>query len=314
LLAGKFSGIENGAMLYDSKKMKPLFLLKTGLPGSSFAFEIARQIGFPDDVLRNASEKTGKTQLDFDKQIQNMEHEKAELIKKSTEVKVADEFLLEMIKKYQNLYDNLNSKKEEIITNAKDEASRILKESNKMVEKTIKEIRESQAEKDKTLAVRKELKEFKENLEQSAVPGSQFPVPGSQSTGKTISKLKDSQSPDSKPPTTHQLISSSANLLTSQPVRPYQTYIDDLNQKLAAFQITLDLRGKRAEESLSILQHYIDDAILLNIPEVRILHGKGNGILRQITRDYLRSVNEVKKYQDAPLELGGAGITIITFK
>jgi DNA mismatch repair protein MutS2 len=98
------------------------------------------------------------------------------------------------------------------------------------------------------------------------------------------------------------------------PKSPYQSYLNELQSKLENYQLTLDLRGKRAEESLSILQHYIDDAILLNMTEVRILHGKGNGILRQITRDYLRSVKEVKKYQDAPLEQGGAGITIIIFK
>jgi DNA mismatch repair protein MutS2 len=102
--------------------------------------------------------------------------------------------------------------------------------------------------------------------------------------------------------------------LTSPPVRTYQTYIDDLNQKLAHYQLTLDLRGKRADEALSLLQRYIDDAILLNMNEVRILHGKGNGILRQITRDYLRSIKEIKKYQDAPMESGGTGITVVTFK
>jgi len=301
LLAGRFTGIENGAMLYDSKKLQPLFILKTGLPGSSFAFEIARQIGFPDDVLRNASEKTGNTQLDFDKQIQDIEQEKAELVKKSTEVKVADEFLLEMIKKYQKLYDTLNNKKEEIITNAKDEASRILKESNKMVEKTIKEIRESQAEKNKTLTARKELKEFKENLEQSAAGSQQLTnSPDHQITRSPIHQITNS--PD------HQFTSS------PPPKSPYQSYLNELQTKLENFQLTLDLRGKRAEESLSILQHYIDDAILLNLTEVRILHGKGNGILRQITRDYLRSIKEIKKYQDAPLEQGGAGITVINFK
>jgi DNA mismatch repair protein MutS2 len=147
LLSSRLSGIENAAMLYDSHKMKPLFILQTGIPGSSFAFEIARQIGFPEDVLGNAAEKTGLTQLNFDRQLQDLELEKAEMTGKASELKVADDFLHELINKYQKLYDDLKKREGEIILKAKDEALSLLKESNKQIEKTIKEIRESQAEK-----------------------------------------------------------------------------------------------------------------------------------------------------------------------
>jgi DNA mismatch repair protein MutS2 len=298
--------------------MQPLFRLQTGIPGSSFAFEIARKIGFPDDVLENAAQKTGQTQLNFDRQLQDLEIEKAEMNRKASEVQVADDFLHELISKYQKLNDDLKKREEEIIRKAKEEALSLLKESNKQIEKTIKDIRESQAEKNRTLAARKELQEFRAKIDDTGVkqPGfSQRSAAGSrQSTGKVVSKPEDSFPTDTDHSSTHQLISSSVHKISNTPPRLYQTYIDDLNQKLAHYQLTLDLRGKRADEALSMLQRYIDDAILLNIKDVRILHGKGNGILRQITRDYLHSVREVQKYQDAPLEQGGAGITSVSFK
>jgi DNA mismatch repair protein MutS2 len=291
LLAGRVEGIVNGAMLYDSNRMKPLYQLKTGKPGSSFAFEIARQIGFPEQVLDRAESKTGTSQLDFDKALQNLESEKTEITQKSTELRVADDFLNEMIAKYKALYENLESTKQEIIRKAKEEALQILNDSNRIVERTIREIRESQAEKEKTKEVRLEILKQKEILEKEKENTEE-----KKESPKKLKKIEPSE------------------LVTSKPRSPYQSYFDDLNRKLQHFELTLDLRGKRAEETFAILQRYIDDAVLLNIPEVRILHGKGNGILRQITREYLASVKEVKKYGDEALERGGAGITVVSFR
>jgi DNA mismatch repair protein MutS2 len=288
LLAGKIPGIANGAMLYDTAKMKPLYLLKTGKPGSSFAFEIARQIGFPSEVLNAAASKTGTSQLDFDRELQNLEAEKTELLQKSTEIKVADEFLNEMITKYTRLKEELEVSQKEILRKAKEEALNILNESNRLIEKTIKEIRESQADKIRTKDVRQEIQELKSKIEQD--------TPEEDKKGKKLMPIIPKQ-------------------FTVSPVRgPYQSFYDDLQRKLLHFELTLDLRGKRADEAHALLQRYIDDAILLNIPEVRILHGKGNGILRQITRDYLSSVKEVRKFGDEELERGGAGITVVGFR
>ena len=150
LLAARESGIVNAAMLYDLKKLKPLYQLKIGQPGSSFAFEIAHDIGFPNDVLNGARLKTGKSQLDFDRELQNLEVEKQEINQKNSELKVADDFLAELIKKYEKLNADLESKKQEILGKAKDEARVLLDNSNKIIEKTIREIRESQAEKSQT--------------------------------------------------------------------------------------------------------------------------------------------------------------------
>jgi DNA mismatch repair protein MutS2 len=289
LLAGRVEGVVNGAMLFDSKKMKPMYKLKTGQPGSSFAFEIAESIGFPKEVLRNASEKTGTGQLDFDKQLQDLEVERQEVSKRSTEIRVADDFLNELILKYQKLNEELEKSKKEILAEANAEAARLLKDSNKLIEKTIKEIRESQADKERTKEVRKELGNYKEMVEGR----------GAKDEGR-VQNFKTSEIQNLSPSPPHHPTKS-----------PYSSYMDDLNSKLAHFQLTLDLRGKQVDEAYSLLQRYIDDAILLSLSEVRILHGKGNGVLRQVTRDYLKSVKEVKKFQDENLERGGAGITVV---
>ncbi len=299
LLATREHGIVNGAMLYDIKKLKPLYQLKIGKPGSSFALEIAHEIGFPNDVLINAKSKTGKSQLDFDRELQNLEVEKQEIGKKNTELKVADDFLAELISKYEKLTADLELKKKEIIGKARDEAQQLLANSNKIIEKTIKEIRESQAEKNRTKEIRAELIAVKEKLLQQPKPEMQNPK----------SQIQITQpEPPHKPAIKPGLIGSEA-----RPHR-FQTYFDDLNAKQINFSLTLDLRGNRVDESLALLQRYIDDAVLFSIHEVRILHGKGNGVLRQVTRDYQRTQKEVKSVRDAPIESGGAGITVVSFR
>ncbi|MCK9204290.1 MAG: Smr/MutS family protein [Bacteroidales bacterium] len=300
LLASREPGIVNGAMLFDLKKLKPLYRLKTGKPGSSFALEIAHEIGFPAEALQKARKKTGKSQLDFDRELQNLEVEKEEITKKEDELKVADDFLAELVHKYEKLNADLETKKKEILEKARNEARQLLDDSNRIIEKTIKEIREAQAEKSKTKEAREELAKVKVEM-----------------MGDKGSEIKDNKTPISLPSSQ---ISHSPSPISnpSAPVSkvksPYQAYLNDLQQRSDQFSLTLDLRGKRVEEALPLLQRYIDDAILLSIHEVRILHGKGNGVLRQVTRDYLRSQKEVKSARDASLETGGAGITEVSFR
>jgi len=298
LLSGREAGILNGAMLFDLKNLKPLYRLKTGKPGSSFAFEIAQEIGFPKNVLDMARTKTGKSQLDFDRELQNLEVEKEQLSKQTTEMRVADDFLAELIAKYENLTASLESKKKEILETAREEARELLENSNKIIEKTIKEIREAQAEKGRTKEVRAELTELKEKLISDM----------RSEKGDRGSAIGD-QGPAIKP----KIIPNSSFLIPNSNSSPYQGYIDDLHAKLLNFELTLDLRGKRVDEALALLQHYIDDATLLSLNEVRILHGKGNGVLRQVTRDYLRSRKEVRSARDEAIERGGTGITLVTF-
>jgi DNA mismatch repair protein MutS2 len=351
LLAGKAEGISNGAMLFDSVKMKPLYILLTGKPGSSFAFEIAETIGLQKDVLKNAKEKAGITHLSFDKQLQDLDVQKNELDKKETQLRVADDFISEMIDKYQKLTEDLERSKKDIIAKAKEEALDLLENTNKIIENTIKDIKESQAEKGKTKEVREKLEEFsktiKEESRQSAVgsrqskkdrknkeikeevkilntpieKGDHVRITGQDTIGEVIGidkkevyisfgiaqlktkidKLEKVSSEDYKRQT-------EKNKHTGK--RPQL----DLSEKIKKFQSTIDLRGMRVDEAISEIQHYIDDAVLLTVPEVRILHGKGNGVLRHLVHQYLRSIPEVKKFGDEVLEKGGHGITVVYFK
>jgi len=273
--------IQNGAMLFDTRNMKPLYLLKQGKPGSSFAIEIATSIGFPEEELKRASELIGGSQLDFEQQLQDLEVEKSEVKKKTTELQVADEFIGELIANYEKRIAELDRSKNEILQQAREEAQQLLQDSNKLIERTIKEIRESQADKEKTKAARSEIREARSAITPKSPEGDLLPPLEGEGRGGVIN--------------------------------PKPSYTDIIQQKQETFTLTLDLRGKRADEAFMDLQHFIDDAILLSIHEVRILHGKGTGALREVTRNYLKGRKEVKGYHDEALERGGAGVTVATF-
>jgi DNA mismatch repair protein MutS2 len=349
LMSKEGNGIVNGAMLFDTKAMQPLFSLKIGKPGSSFAFEIARKIGFPKEVLKNAEKKTGKKQLDFDEQLQQLDIERKELEKKRVEVGVADNFLSEMIDKYEKLSRDLKLKKEEIIEKARQEALEIVDSSNKLIENTIKEIRETQADKEKTKKLRQELEKEKERIVEKTVSEKKFKT-GKQKneSGPTKNKVEVTRPVAvgdivklKEQGVTAEVISikgrdvvlsfNSITLKTTldriektgkikAPQKPasgrnrYSSYTDEINKKMANFNLQIDVRGKRGEEALDIVKHYIDDAILLNIGEVRILHGKGYGTLRSLIHDYLNTIPEIKSFKDEHIERGGHGITVVVFK
>ncbi|HNW97072.1 MAG TPA: Smr/MutS family protein [Bacteroidales bacterium] len=349
LLAEKNPGIINGAMLFDTDKMKPRYELSIGKPGSSFAFEIAETIGLQKDVMKKAKEKAGIKQISFDRQLQNLDVQKKNLDQKEEQLKVADDFLAEMIDKYQNLYDELEKRKKEIISKAREEAANMLDDTNKIIENTIKEIKETQAEKEKTSIARKKLDDFKEKL---------IAKKNTDEDGSSIRRIKDKnkkvpvkilQTPIEKGDyvriSGQELIGEVIGIDNKEALIVFgttqiKTKIDklekvshedfksqsgrykssgkkvlfDINEKIKNFKISIDIRGMRVDEALSALQNYIDDAVLLSVPEVRILHGKGDGILRKITRDYLRKVKEVKHLEDEILEKGGHGITVVYFR
>ncbi|RLD53869.1 MAG: endonuclease MutS2, partial [Bacteroidetes bacterium] len=346
LMAKPGNGIINGAMMFDTKAMKPLYRLKMGNPGSSFAFEIARNIGFPKQVLKRAENKTGKKQLDFDEQLQQLETEKRELAKKQQKYNMADDFLSEMIDKYEKLLKDIKSKKSEIISNAGIEAARLLKSSNKLIENTIREIREADAEKEKTKKLRKQLEEKSKELEKRAV-----------SEKKTFAKVKTPETTMPEPTKSSPIVKgdivkildqgvsgevierkgediivefnsvrlrttvdklekakSGEKLKISRSNRRGRQLMDQLSDKMASFDLKADVRGKRGEEALSEIKQYIDDAILLSISEVKILHGTGHGILRQLIHDYLKTIDQIKSFGDERVELGGHGVTVVKFR
>ena len=357
IIADKTDGLINGAMLFDSNKMLPLYQLQIGKPGSSFAFEIAKKIGFPNYVINSAKKKSGSKHIRFDQQLQQLETDKILLQKKHQKVDSVDDELSRTVEKYTDLLSSLDKSRKQLIADAKSEALKIIEESNKIVEKTIRDIKEAEADKSKTKIIRegleqtkialrddlnirsvqkkhttdkkkdaetrkkKEVKQKPQKLDLSRTPevGDYVMVRNTDIIGELISVSGN----DAVVNVNNLKLKTSLNKLeiTKKPKnRPnqfkssYSNIVGDINKKAANFSISIDLRGKRADEALAELQKYIDEAMLLSVKEVSILHGKGNGILRPIIREYLQSIDEIKHYGDASLEQGGAGITRVTLE
>ncbi len=346
LAAERLDGTLNGAMLFDVKELKPLYRLKTGKPGSSFAFEIARKIGFPQDVLNRARKKSGGKHLQFDTQLQQLEADKISMEKWQKELLASDEKLAQLKAKYKQLTEQLEKEKKQILRQAGEEALEILRQSNRKIENTIRRIKESRADKEETRKARAELESAKKELEKSLSgpvkpqkkkqPGKVSPAPKEKppagplkpgdfvevKASGTVGELLSIEGKEATVNVNHIRLKIATDKLVKTLKRPgknaskrsYSGVMHDINQKAAQFELTLDLRGKRAEEAMESLTRYIDDALLLGIKEVNILHGKGYGILRDIIREYLSSVPEIERFGDAPVELGGAGITKVWFR
>ncbi|MEA3503937.1 MAG: Smr/MutS family protein, partial [Bacteroidota bacterium] len=337
-IADETSGMVNGAMLFDTKKMNPLFILKIGKPGSSFAFEIAEKIGLSKKLLKKAALKSGTTQLDFDKQLAQLELDKREIEKKQIELKVADSFLSDMIDKYENLNKELESSKKSIIKEARTEAREIVSGSNKLIENTIRDIKQAKAEKTETKKIRKKLSNEKERLvnadkketkkikkstsnsKEKISIGSYVKIKGQNNAGKIIEiqKKKATVAFDSFNFTTsiNQLeitTPQKENKVNISSTQNYSKFTDALNKKAANFKLSLDVRGNRAEEAINKTMQYIDDSILIGIHEVEIIHGKGDGILRSAIHELLSNTKEVKSFSDQNPDTGGHGVTIVTF-
>jgi len=345
LLASNFSGFMNGAMLYDTKHMKPLFVLKTGKPGSSFAFEIALNISFPKEILEKAGEKVGHAKLDFDKQMQDLEAERLELNQKEKQLQQADEMLNGLIGRYSSMKEELDRKQKEILEKAKTDAQSILSKSNQIIEKTIRDIRQSQADASRTKQLRAEINEFSEKIKEPAAEeitiekqkeevhqpviatgkpvekGSRVRMKGQIETGEVTDISGNDATVAFNTVILRVKTENLEVVATNTPVRKvvnrgiaYQNMVNDMNARTANFRLTIDVRGKRADETESLIQRYIDEAVMLHVSEVSILHGKGNGILRSVIRNYLSGLPEVKHLSDASLESGGSGITLVTLK
>ncbi|MEA1886251.1 MAG: Smr/MutS family protein [Bacteroidota bacterium] len=355
-------GIVNGAMMFDNHRMEPLFRLHIGEPGSSFAFEIARRIGLPEQILDTASKKAGKDHIDFDRHLKDVLRDKRYWERKRQNIRMESKKLEDLVNSYEKEISELKSERKEIIKRAREEAEAILAEANRTVEKTIKEIREAQAEKEKTKESRKQLEKLREGIDRSTeeedkkiaekrkklkekhkrtrIPvvedrekvkpehtqkkitgpikvGEKVVMEGSDRVGEVISTDKNKVSI-----AFGNIISSvnyskvrraSAGELASANIKPSSSA--DLNwdvtRRRARFSPDRDVRGLRAEEALHAVREFIDEAIMVQYPVLRILHGKGDGILRQVIREYLSTVDLVKDYYDEHVESGGSGITIV---
>ena len=372
--ADSHDGIANGAMLYDRHEMRPLFQLAIGQPGSSFAVEIARKTGIPEEVIKEASEMVGSDYIQSDKYLQDIVRDKRYWENKRQNVHQREKELERTVARYEKEIAELEQSRKEILRKAKEQAEELFKESNKKIENAIREIRESQAEKEETKKIREELNEFKvgiseidtkanddliakkirqiqerkerhkkhkdekaERERQAAAKLREASVKAAKKEGRnlevgdcvrikgltTVGKI---ESIDGKNATVI-----FGDMRTKMPASRLE-YVDDVeskkeitasvynisretretidNRKLN-FHQDLDVRGMRGDEALNAVMYFIDDACLVGMSRVRILHGKGNGILRQLIRQYLGTVPSVTGFRDEHVQFGGAGITVV---
>jgi DNA mismatch repair protein MutS2 len=334
LLADNHEGIINGAMLFDTRFMQPMYIMLTGKPGSSFAFEIAKKIGFPKQILDDAANITGDQHLKFEKQLQQLEVDKKAIRKKEQDLRIADQLLTEVVEKYKKLLAELEGKKKQYLRDAAAEAQELIAKANSQIERTIKEIKEAQAEKTKTKEIRQNLEKTKEEIAQKA---KEVAEAKKKEETEVVLKVGDTVCIEEMQvvgeilaisDTDATILFDSIRLRTSpdklrkvsraearKTQRRWQSGIaEDLSEKAEHFDLTLDVRGKRADEALDIVDKYLDEAKLLSIKEVSILHGKGNGILRKLIREKLSHMREVERFCDASLETGGTGITRVYFR
>jgi DNA mismatch repair protein MutS2 len=343
LMADSNEGIVNGAMLYDTTNMQPLYKLKIGKPGSSFAFEIAQNIGLQPHILEKARTKSGKSHLDFEQQLQQLEVDKDEIKRKQQELKVADDFLSEMIDKYTNLNTRLENSKSAIIRQAKEDATALINQSNRIIENAVRMIKESNAEKEVTQEARENIQHFKEKLDkpEQLIKKSRQKAPQAEVKPKlpifigdfvriigqhTIGEVESIKNEKAVllansirvtlPLNQLEKVSKAEAKQQSKPAKTntYGNIMSNINEKAGKFNPAIDVRGKRAEEALVLVKQWIDEAILLSVYELSILHGKGNGILRHVIREYLSGIPEVKNYRDEHIERGGDGKTLVSLK
>jgi DNA mismatch repair protein MutS2 len=362
--AASADGIFNGAMLFDTGKMEPLFRLEAGKPGSSFAFEIARKIGLPEEILSGAASRVGEEHIDFDRHLKDVIRDKQYWERKRRNIRQVEKKLEQDLEKYVLRLEAAEKEKKEIISAARQEARQLLEGVNRKIENTIRQIKESQAEKEKTLRARKELSELRKQVDQDTAAdtvdagGKLSRLRARQEKLRRKGEKKDEAAPGKKTSRepagkgiskgdhvviedrgiTGEVLDVSGktvmvafgNMITTTDIKKLRKLsrdeiresppavppagarvMFDLRQKKLTFRPEKDVRGMRADEAIEVVESLIDDAVMVNAGQVRILHGKGNGILRQLIREYLATVPVVASFRDEHVEFGGSGITIV---
>lgn len=295
-------GVVNGAMLYDRGAMRPLFQLSIGQAGSSFAIEIARQIGLSEPIIRYATDLVGEEHIDYDKQLQDIARDKRYWEKKREAIRKKEKVLEERIAQYEEQMSDIKAKKKEMLEEARQQAADLLQQSNATIERTIREIKEAKADKEKTKKARSKVESLKQKVEREKP---QVEIPKTPKVMRDFSELK-------------KLAKNGSVALSSQPSTVRNTS-NIVHSRTVSFERTLDLRGYRADEALERLIAYMDDALMVGAGEVTILHGTGTGALKQLTRDYLNGLNRQRHkrgqvaldFGDGDVNHGGAGLTIV---
>lgn len=363
------SGVVNGAMLYDRHEMRPLFQLAIGQPGSSFAIEIARKTGIPDEVIRDASAIVGSDYIQSDKYLQDIVRDKRYWENKRQNIHQYEKTLEQRIAKYESDIKEIGQNRKDILRKAREQAEELLRESNRKIENTIREIKEKQAEKEETRRIREELNAFKDEVSgmdsnaqdelierkirqiqqrkerkekrkkekadkklaasdkpavSHEIQKKREPAPGDSVRMKGLTAVGRIEAIDGKTATVifgdikskiavNKLEittpeNKSANNVTMSIGRQAREAID--SRKLN-FKQDIDVRGMRGDEAINAVTYFIDDAILVGMSRVRILHGTGTGILKQLIRQYLATIPNVTGFKDEHVQFGGAGITVV---
>ena len=350
-------GIINGAMAFDNHLMQPLFQLTIGKPGSSFAFEIARKIGLPEDILSQASQKAGVKNINYDRHLKDIARDKRYWETRRQNIRQEEKRLGELIEEFEKELSGTKNLKKEIIAKAKGEAENLLRDSNRMIENTIRQIKESQAEKEKTKDLRQQLEEFRNIVAEESKPlvtETEEKILKLSAKAKKIRRekvIEKSESPHStieplKPGDPVRMIDTMAagevvaikgkrvqvetgsvrisvaidkverisRSELKKSLRSNQASVEtdpSVSLRKINFKPEIDIRGVRGEEALYLVRDLIDDALIVQHRNLRILHGKGNGILREMVRQYLGTIDVVKSFRDEHVEFGGSGITVV---
>ena len=366
--ASNHRGVANGAMMFDVQNIRPLFRLEMGEPGSSFAIEIARKIGLPEELIRSASEKAGSEVISLERQLREVARNRNYWEQKRERIRIADKRVEEMESEYAERLSRLKEERAAIIRQAKEDAKGILEQTNRTIENTVRIIRESQAEKETTRLARREIEALKENVingvdylsaeserveremekierrrqkraerkaqrgeavdapkveEPKVLPvvvGAKVRIVGQEGVGEVVSmKGKKAIVAIGNITTTIAIdrleaISNSEFKKQTRPTTARTVVSVDISSRKLAFKDNIDIRGMRAMEALEAVQDFIDDAIMVGIGTVTILHGKGTGALKEEVRKYLRYIPQVASATDDHPDRGGAGITVVKFK
>lgn len=358
-------GVVNGAMLYDRHEMRALFQLQIGNPGSSFAVEIARKIGLPEDVIADASEIVGSEYIQSDKYLQDIVRDKRYWETKRQNIRRREKQMEETIARYERELEELDRSRKEILKKAKEDAGRLLEESNARIENTIRTIKEAQAEKERTREVRQNLADFRRQVEEADKAAMEEKIArkmdrlrekqerrkerkerqGNEPSVQPVVKVKPIGAGDyvrikgqTSVGQVMELNGKNAvvmfglmktNVKADRLERadaPKQTNTmakatfvssetqDRMYEKKLNFKQDIDVRGMRGDEAVQAVTYFIDDAILVGVSRVRILHGTGSGILRTLIRQYLATVPGVADFKDEHVQFGGAGITVVDLK
>ena len=343
--ADKTIGITNGAMRYDAEHLEPMYELEIGKPGSSFAIEIAYKIGLPKEIIDKSKQKIGNQQVSFEKLLKELEIERKVFADKNIENALKQRKLDQLLEQYFSLKTYLDNEKKTILNTAKLQAKELVKNANQKIEATIKDIREQGADKLATKEIRQELQDFqdalkveklavaqnkpkeeKEIVEKDVIEviegeitvGSLVRIKGQEALGEVIGmRGKDAEVAIGDLKTTvklnrlEKISRKEFKLKTSSKTKVVGV---DMNDKMMNFSFNLDLRGKRGDEALMEVDKFMNDALMLGQDELRIIHGKGDGILRTLIRNHLRGYSQVAKTQDEHADRGGAGVTLVSLK